>query len=111
MDRTTSRGSRTAIVASAKPPPVLAGMVLVGVGTFFTQAVGTGFIGRAVMGDRAPASGLYLASYYLGGITGAAVFGQLFDHLGWTACVVGVTASLALATLLGIWLQPNGRRR
>ena len=38
--------------------PVLAGMVLVGVGTFFAQAIGTGFIGRAAMGDRAAASGL-----------------------------------------------------
>ena len=60
---------------------VLAGMVLVGVGTFFAQAIGTGFVGRAAMGDRAAASGLYLASYYLGGLTGAAVLGQLFDRL------------------------------
>ena len=41
---------------------VLAGMVLVGVGTFFAQAVGTGYVGRAARTDRAAASGLYLAS-------------------------------------------------
>lgn len=92
-------------------PTVLAGMVLVGVGTFFAQAVGTGFIGRAAMDDRAAASGLYLASYYLGGITGAAVLGQLFDRLGWPACVAGVALSLALAALLGLWLQPSDRHR
>ena len=47
---------------------VLAGMVLVGVGTFFAQAIGTGYVGRAAMTDRAAASGLYLAAYYLGGL-------------------------------------------
>lgn len=84
---------------------VLAGMVLVGVGTFFAQAIGTGFVGRAAMGDRAAASGLYLASYYLGGLTGAAVLGQVFDRYGWTACVAGVAISLLLAALLALKLK------
>jgi MFS transporter, YNFM family, putative membrane transport protein len=81
-------------------PSVLAGMVLVGVGTFFAQAIGTGFVGRAAMGDRAAASGLYLACYYLGGLAGAAVLGQIFDRYGWTACVTGVAASLFFAAML-----------
>lgn len=80
---------------------VLAGMVLVGVGTFLAQAIGTGFVGRAANSDRAAASGLYLASYYLGGLAGAAVLGQAFDHLGWAATVAGVGLALALAALLG----------
>jgi YNFM family putative membrane transporter len=79
---------------------VLTGMVLVGVGTFFAQAIGTGFVGRAATSDRAAASGLYLASYYLGGLMGAAVLGQLFDRYGWAACVAGVALSLALASVL-----------
>jgi predicted MFS family arabinose efflux permease len=79
---------------------ILAGMVLVGVGTFFAQAIGTGFIGRAAKTDRAAASGLYLASYYIGGLAGAAVLGQIFDRLGWTATVSGVAVALALAALL-----------
>jgi predicted MFS family arabinose efflux permease len=84
---------------------VLTGMVLVGVGTFFAQAIGTGFVGRAAKGDRAAASGLYLASYYLGGLTGAAALGQVFDRYGWTACVAGVGLSLALAALLSLRLR------
>jgi YNFM family putative membrane transporter len=84
---------------------VLAGMVLVGVGTFFAQAIGTGFVGRAAMGDRAAASGLYLACYYLGGLSGAAVLGQLFDRFGWLACVAGVAIALALAGVLAIKLK------
>jgi MFS transporter, YNFM family, putative membrane transport protein len=84
---------------------VLAGMVLVGVGTFFAQAIGTGFVGRAAMGDRAAASGLYLACYYLGGLAGAAVLGQLFDRYGWPACVTGVAVALALAAILSVKLK------
>ncbi|HKY94618.1 MAG TPA: MFS transporter, partial [Kiloniellales bacterium] len=78
----------------------LAGMVLVGVGTFFAQAVATGFVGRAAERDRAAASGLYLASYYLGGLAGAAVIGLLFQMAGWTAAVGGIALSLLLAIAL-----------
>lgn len=81
-------------------PPVLLGLVLVGVGTFFAQATATGFVGRAAMTDRAAASGLYLASYYLGGLAGAAIIGQVFDHFGWGASVAGIAISLALAALV-----------
>ena len=79
---------------------VLAGMVLIGVGTFFAQAIGTGYVGRAAKTDRAAASGLYLAAYYLGGLIGAAVLGQVFDRYGWGACVAVIGLSLALAALL-----------
>ena len=79
---------------------VLAGMVLLGVGTFFAQAIGTGFVARAAMTDRAAASGLYLASYYLGGLTGAAVLGQIFDRYGWPATVAGIGLALAAAAWL-----------
>jgi len=80
--------------------PVLAGLTLVGVGTFFAQAAATGFVGRAAGSDPGAASGLYLASYFLGGLAGSAVLGQVFVTLGWTACVGGI----ALAILAAIWL-------
>ncbi len=80
---------------------IIAGMTLVGIGTFFAQAVATGHVGRIAEGDRAAASGLYLSSYYCGGLAGAAVVGQLFDRLGWSAAVAGVFAALSLAALLG----------
>ena len=60
-------------------PAVLIGMVLVGAGTFFAQACATGFVGRAATSDRGAASGLYLASYFFGGLIGSAVLGVLFD--------------------------------
>jgi YNFM family putative membrane transporter len=80
--------------------PVLSGMVLVGVGTFFAQACATGFVGQAASENRGIASGTYLACYFLGGLVGSAVLGQLFDRFGWTACVAGVAASLAIAGAL-----------
>ena len=84
---------------------VLFGLVLVGIGTFFAQATATGFVGRAATSDRASASGLYLACYFLGGLAGSAVLGQVFDQLGWAACVAGIGVALAAAALLAVRLE------
>lgn len=86
-------------------PAVVAGMTLVGIGTFFAQAVATGHVGRTARDDKAAASGLYLSSYYCGGLVGAAAVGQLFDRFGWNAAVAGVFAALAAAALLGLKLR------
>ncbi len=79
---------------------VIAGLMLIGVGTFFAQATATSFVGRAATTDRASASGIYLACYFFGGIVGSIVLGQLFDRFGWVACVGGIAAALVLAALL-----------
>jgi predicted MFS family arabinose efflux permease len=79
---------------------VLAGMVLIGAGTFFAQAAATGFVGRAARGNRGVASGFYLACYFFGGLVGSAVLGQLFDRFGWNVCVAGIAVSLLVAALL-----------
>jgi predicted MFS family arabinose efflux permease len=84
---------------------VVGGMTLVGIGTFFAQAVATGHVGRIAEGDKAAASGLYLSSYYCGGLAGAAVVGQLFDRFGWSAAVGSVFAALGLAAVLGFKLR------
>lgn len=79
---------------------VVVGLACVGAGTFFAQATATGFVGRAASHDPSSASGMYLASYFLGGLVGAAVIGQLFQQLGWPAAVAAVGAALALAAWL-----------
>lgn len=86
-------------------PAVLAGMILMGAGTFFAQAVAAGFVSRAATTDRGAASGLYLAAYFLGGLAGSAVLGQIFDRLGWTACVTGIGVSLLVAGFLASRLE------
>jgi predicted MFS family arabinose efflux permease len=80
---------------------VIAGMALVGVGTFLAQAAATGFVSRTADTNRAAASGLYLASYYLGGLVGAALLGSIFGRYGWSACVAAIAGSLLLAAGLG----------
>ena len=93
-----------------KLPAVLIGMVLVAIGTFFAQATTTGFVGHAATSDRGAASGIYLASYFLGGLIGSAVLGQLFDRFGWIACVTGVALSLAVAAVLALRLKCSLQR-
>jgi MFS transporter, YNFM family, putative membrane transport protein len=78
---------------------VLGGMVLVACGTFFAQATATGYVSRVARADRGAASGLYLASYFLGGLAGSAVLGTLFDRAGWGACVGGIAAALMVGVV------------
>ena len=87
---------------------VLLGLALVGAGTFFAQATATGFVSRTATSERGSASGLYLASYYAGGLVGTALLGQVFDRLGWGATVAGIALSLLLAAWLahGLRLRP-----
>ena len=79
---------------------VLLGMVLVGVGTFLAQATATGFVSRAATADRGAASGIYLACYFAGGLFGTAILGQIFDRIGWPACVAGIGLALGAAAML-----------
>ncbi len=86
---------------------VVVGLALVGAGTFFAQATATGFVGRTATHEHAAANGMYLASYFFGGLVGAAVIGQLFDRSGWPAAVAGIGIALALAALLAVRLRTN----
>jgi MFS transporter, YNFM family, putative membrane transport protein len=84
---------------------VLTGLVLVGVGTFFAQATATGYVSRTATADRGSASGIYLSSYFFGGMVGSTLLGQIFDRFGWTWCVAGIGAALAIAALLASRLR------
>ena len=86
---------------------IIAGLAVVGVGTFFAQATATGFVGRAAKSNRAAASGMYLSSYYLGGLAGAALLGRVFDAYGWTATVAAIGGSLVLAGALAATLRQS----
>jgi predicted MFS family arabinose efflux permease len=87
---------------------VVVGLACVGAGTFFAQAAATGFVGRAASGDPGSASGMYLASYFSGGLVGSAVVGALFQQAGWPAAVAAIGAALALtAWLAGALVAPK----
>jgi YNFM family putative membrane transporter len=93
------------LLIAADLTAVLIGMILMGVGTFLAQATATGFVSRVATSDRAAASGLYLASYFFGGLVGSAVLGQVFDRYGWTACVACIGLTLIAAALLATKLR------
>ena len=79
---------------------VLIGMTLVAVGTFAAQALATGYVSQTSGQNRTAAGGIYLFSYFLGGLAGTALLGQVFDRLGWTATVscIGLVLAIAIAT-------------
>jgi len=84
---------------------VLGGLVLIAAGTFFAQAAATGFVSRAATTERGAASGIYLASYYLGGLAGSAVLGAVFDRFGWNETVLVLGVALAIAAALTVQLK------
>ena len=93
------------LILMANLSVVLLGLVLIGVGTFSAQAAATGFVSRAATADRGSASGIYLACYFTGGLIGTAILGQIFDRLGWPACVMGIGLSVGVAALLVLGLK------
>jgi predicted MFS family arabinose efflux permease len=93
------------LLAATSLATVLIGMTILGAGTFFAQATATGFVGRAAKSERAAASGLYLTSYYLGGLAGAALPGYVYERFGWTPTLAVVGAALASAAALAMTLE------
>src|SRR3984893_7004695 len=87
---------------------VMIGLALVGGGTFFCQAVATGFTGHIANHAKGAASGLYLTAYYTGGIVGALFLAAVYGFWGWSGCVVLIAASFALmGTVAGFfWSLP-----
>jgi predicted MFS family arabinose efflux permease len=67
-------------------------------------------VGDLATVDRGSASGIYLACYFSGGLVGSAVLGQVFDHYGWAACVIGIGLSLAVATVLAVGMKVSDPR-
>jgi MFS transporter, YNFM family, putative membrane transport protein len=87
---------------------IMGGLVLVAVGTFFAQAAATGYVSRAATTERGAASGIYLASYYLGGLAGSAALGVVFDMFGWTETVIALGVALAVAAAVTIQIKEPG---
>jgi predicted MFS family arabinose efflux permease len=89
---------------------VLAGLAAVGAGTFCAQAVVSGFVGQTAKSNQAAASGLYLASYYCGGLVGAILLGQVYAAFGWTATIAVVTLAAVGSVILAAQLKPAAEK-
>ena len=87
-------------------PAVLAGLAVIGVGTFAAQAAATGYVSGAAVEDRSSASGLYLTSYYVGGLLGTAVLGAFYTSFGWAGVASGVIASCVAIIIAAFFMPP-----
>lgn len=85
---------------------VLAGLTLIAVGTFLAQAMATGHVSKVAGEDRAAASGVYLSSYYAGGLAGSFAVGKVYDNFGWSACVIVLGSVLVFGMLAARRLKP-----
>lgn len=86
---------------------VLGAMALLAAGTFFAQAAATGYVSRSAGAARGSAGGVYLASYYSGGLVGSIVIGQVFDRLGWNAVVIVLGIALTAGCLLALFMTED----
>ncbi len=94
-------------MAAGELRAMLVGLAFFGVGTFLAQAAATGHVSRRAAGDRGAASGLYLASYFSGGLAGSFVLGRVFDRFGWEACVAGIGMAILAGALLTYYLKES----
>lgn len=66
---------------------VVAGLSLLCVAGFATQASASAFIAQLEPREKSVAAGIYLSSYYIGGSIGAFLPGLAWQALGWWGCV------------------------
>ena len=75
------------------------GLAVLAAGSFFAQAIATGFVGRTATFERAAADGLYLSTFYFGGLAAALVAGARFMTV-----LAGIVAENLLALTIAWWL-------
>ena len=79
-------------------PLLVAGLVVLVLGTFTAQAVVPAFVNQTAVGNKGSASALYLTFYYLGGTLGSVLPGLAWQAAGWP----GVVALCGAAVLVGL---------
>jgi predicted MFS family arabinose efflux permease len=93
-----------ALAASSQVLLVLLGLAVIGCAIFFAQASATGHVSSSVSRGRAQANGLYLTSYYTGGLAGAFLLGQMQKLGGWHAAAAAIAFACVLAMALALAL-------
>jgi YNFM family putative membrane transporter len=96
--RVSGRISPRTLIAARPLSLVVAGLVVLVLGTFTAQAVAPAFVNVTAETAKGGASALYLTSYYVGGTLGSALPGLAYQAVGWN----GVVATCAGATLLAL---------
>ncbi|HEX2656234.1 MAG TPA: MFS transporter [Xanthobacteraceae bacterium] len=85
-------------------PAIVAGLTIVAMCGFMSQAVSTSFVPAVAPEGTSSAVGLYVSFYYIGGSAGAALPGFVWNVAGWPGCVAMVIAAmLAMATIVALF--------
>jgi MFS family permease len=96
----TVGASGAALTLAAPLWSVVIGLALVGTGVFVAQAAASSYIGSITTQHRGVAVGLYSSAYYVGGSAGGALPALVWEHGGWTVCVLLVIAVQAFTQLV-----------
>ncbi|WP_367988961.1 MFS transporter [Vibrio sp. NTOU-M3] len=70
-------------------PFMLAGLLLISFGAFFTHTLAYGWVSRKAVQGKATATALYLVHYYIGGSLGGFFLIYLWQHGGWAEVIAG----------------------
>ena len=87
-------GARHGRGAPGALPLVVAGLVVMVLGTFTAQAVAPAFVNVTARTAKGGASALYLTFYYVGGTLGSAVPGLALHAAGWPGVVATCIGSV-----------------
>jgi predicted MFS family arabinose efflux permease len=85
-------------------PTIVAGLALLSVGVFASQASSQGYIGVVARDYRSTAASLYITAYYTAGGLGAILPAVVWNRGGWTATVALIVAVQVVAALLAATL-------
>jgi predicted MFS family arabinose efflux permease len=80
-------------------PAVILGLALCSTGVWVGHSSASSYIGIVAKESRAAAVGLYVMCYYIGGSTGSALSGIMWNRGGWPACVA-LVASVQVLTIV-----------
>jgi predicted MFS family arabinose efflux permease len=92
---------------------VIVGLAISACGVFICQSIATSYVGTTAKDARSSATGLYVASYYMGGSLGAILPGFVWAIGQWNACVVLVLAIQLVTAYLAstFWTSKQSRYR
>ncbi|MEY9876491.1 YNFM family putative membrane transporter [Streptacidiphilus sp. MAP12-33] len=105
---TTSAGLLLTLPESL--PLTLLGLVLITAGFFTGHCVASAAVGRTATHDRAQASALYMAAYYVGNSLGGALGASAYHGSGWTGTVSVALAAMLLAAGVTAWGTVSAHR-
>jgi YNFM family putative membrane transporter len=86
-----------AVLLAGPLPLVVAGLVVMVLGTFTAQAIAPAFVNVTATSAKGGASALYLTSYYVGGTLGSALPGLALQAAGWPGVVLSCAAAVGIA--------------